>query len=158
MFSLQPFQVFSFSFSIGIQPILWKLLSHLKIHVKGLKNQRMPLLPGFPSWLEHTGDIHTCRSWRNHSPLGSTITQALLQWDWKRNNLNNLPIVNRVAMKSPMKMTGLTSSCLGSTPAAAAAGASSSSCSSPAEAPGSSSAIFTSTVPAVLKSLSLGLG
>ena len=111
------------------------------------------LLPFLPSWLEHTGDIHTCRSWHNHSPLGLATTQAPLQeWNWKGKILNDLPIENRVAMKSPMKMTGLTSSCLGSTPAAAAAGASSSSCSSPAEAPGSSSAIFTSTIAAVLKS------
>ena len=43
-----------------------------------------------------------------------------------------------------MKMTGLTSSCLGSAAAGAAAGASSSSCSSPVELPGSSSAMFTS--------------
>ena len=57
----------------------------------------------------------------------------------------SIPIVNRVAMKSPMKTTGFTSSCFGSAPASAAAGASSSSCSSPVEVPGSSSAILTST-------------
>ena len=36
VFLLQPFQMFPFSFSIRIQPILGKLLSHLRLHVKRL--------------------------------------------------------------------------------------------------------------------------
>jgi len=35
LLSFQPFKVFALSFSIGVQPILWKRLSHLVVHLDG---------------------------------------------------------------------------------------------------------------------------
>ena len=73
-----PFKVFTLSFSIGVQPILWKRSSHLldkwSIDVAYLLRQ-----PGRPSWWGHTADIRTCRSLHSRSPLGSTITRVLLE-------------------------------------------------------------------------------
>ena len=72
-----PFKVFTLSFSIGVQSILWECLSHL-LHKWSVDVTYLLGQPGRPSWWGRTGDIRTCRSLHSRSPLGSTITQGLL--------------------------------------------------------------------------------